>query len=527
MRPQSDGRAHLVVSNVGMGTSLHRRRALAWGVLAILVVACAGSVDALAPFPCANDHTCPGDLACMGSRCTPCAAPTLACSSACIDPTSDPDHCGGCGVVCPGGACFGGLCGCKPAPGGGTCTVAPQCGCTQGSKCARVGGAAEGCVAVGTGGDGASCKTDSDCIAPDTCASGLCTPTCTGSCAGSNSECLPVSLDGADLGYSACATHCNPEDPLHADGTHGACATGETCIGSNETMGATLCIPSTGARPSGSSCTGPGDCVPGDACVPALGGMYATCLPTCDVGSSQCSATETCVPLGVEHDGDIALGACQPASCSLVNPTAGSPFVRCQDGETCSPEALPYRCVSVVAAGNDGAPCTHADDCAAGLGCFLSSGLAAGTCTPWCVVGKPCAGRFGAASGYTCDGAGATEGGKSLGFCVASCNVLTPSLPVGNEVQCPVGNSCLAFAASGGTPAFTGCVALTAAFPVGGTCKSPAECAPGSDCVQASAGTNGTCHAWCIVGVSGCTAGTCMSFSPALQVGAEEYGVCE
>jgi hypothetical protein len=69
--------------------------------------------------PCGN-LCCPADAQCANGVCTcigdscPCPAGTLLCNGECIDPVTDPRHCGGCGVVCSAvQRCEGGRCSCR------------------------------------------------------------------------------------------------------------------------------------------------------------------------------------------------------------------------------------------------------------------------------------------------------------------------------------------------------------------------------------------------------------------------------
>lgn len=64
-------------------------------------------------FECCVDGDCSGGKVCSGNQCvTPtCTAPEVLCAGKCVDPGSDPQNCGGCGVTCGAGrSCALGAC---------------------------------------------------------------------------------------------------------------------------------------------------------------------------------------------------------------------------------------------------------------------------------------------------------------------------------------------------------------------------------------------------------------------------------
>jgi hypothetical protein len=509
-----------------MSTSLRARRPLVSILLVLVLASCASSLDSLAPFPCAEDGTCPTGFVCdsASKTCAACPSPSLVCSSACIDPANDPSNCGGCGIACASGMCGAGQCICSTAPGGGACTVSPQCGCGSGEKCARQNGAPESCVGVGTGGPGASCASDSDCDENDVCFVNLCTPTCTGkeSCTGAHAECLSIYYGGVSQGYSGCATHCDPLAPRRADASHSACTVGQSCVGASYTKGATYCIGSTDALSAGSNCASDGECAPGATCV------INTCRAYCAVGAT-CPTPESCVALDNIYDDNIELGTCQAPPCDLLDPqSSNGSFTPCPQGDTCSATSVPSACVPLTAKGTEGAACAGPSDCEPGLGCaLLSSSAASGTCAVWCTVGQPCTGTVGDPTLYECVGftPAFKQDDVALGYCYANCSVVDPESPGVGEVACPAsGDTCTVYS---GSPAYAGCVAVTQDGATGAPCQNASECSPGDSCVFFNGSTtSGTCYPWCVVGESACASGTCVAFSPVTEIGAMTLGSC-
>ena len=75
-----------------------------------------------------------------------CVAPRMMCGEECVDPNSDPAHCGGCDMACPMGmGCSGGTCETCGDDGetccGDTCAAGLACGMTM--SCAECGSVGE------------------------------------------------------------------------------------------------------------------------------------------------------------------------------------------------------------------------------------------------------------------------------------------------------------------------------------------------------------------------------------------------
>ena len=59
-----------------------------------------------------NRPACPSGAACIDRRCVPCDPILIACGNACVDPLTDRNNCGDCGVVCAANEVCGlGVCG--------------------------------------------------------------------------------------------------------------------------------------------------------------------------------------------------------------------------------------------------------------------------------------------------------------------------------------------------------------------------------------------------------------------------------
>lgn len=74
---------------------------------------CNGQVDEACG--CTKDADCPGESRCQSGNCeiTPCPSGQLRCGKECVDPQTDPQHCGRCSLACTGGnACQKGVCLC-------------------------------------------------------------------------------------------------------------------------------------------------------------------------------------------------------------------------------------------------------------------------------------------------------------------------------------------------------------------------------------------------------------------------------
>ncbi len=123
-----------------------------------------------------------------------------------IDPdfSSDPDHCGGCGIACGAGftcdeeacveICTHGL----VSDGAGGCTCAPPCGFIPGpGRCFATLPTTEGCrVCTSTlpdcNGSQPTCATSADCAANEACLAGGGDPGNACGVAGANGVCVPL-----------------------------------------------------------------------------------------------------------------------------------------------------------------------------------------------------------------------------------------------------------------------------------------------------------------------------------------------
>ncbi|MEQ8455681.1 MAG: hypothetical protein RLO52_10370 [Sandaracinaceae bacterium] len=160
-----------------------------------------------------------------------CAAGQITCAGdGCVDPSSDPSHCGGCGNDCAaGGSCVSGACTCPPGlvPDGGNCrdvsSDPDHCGAVD-NRCARDERCVDGGCACRPGlteVDGACVDLASDpgncgtagTTCPDVCAGGACATDC-----GGLTECGGACVD-------------TDTNPAHCGGCGDACDADEVCEG--------------------------------------------------------------------------------------------------------------------------------------------------------------------------------------------------------------------------------------------------------------------------------------------------------
>jgi hypothetical protein len=265
---------------------------------------------------------CTGGQICSSGACA-CPTGETLCSGTCANEETDVSNCGTCGNACPTGEiCVQGAC-CGPRPGGGTCSIDPECGCALDGgtpKCTRSVGGPEHCVSNGTTPAGGSCTDDTDCgqgyLCPGT---GVCTQICATSsdCLTANWACLfaySVSDGNATSGgFSLCRPHCNLLSPLTADATHASCNAGQTCTYSSLTQGATLCASDApidgGTVPE--ACQTDQDCAPAYGC--SLEGDASTgeCLQWCTVGGTTCGSGFACAAAETPiYDNTTPIGFC-------------------------------------------------------------------------------------------------------------------------------------------------------------------------------------------------------------------------
>ncbi len=281
----------------------------AWG-------ACAKSLDALAPFPCAKDQSCPDGFTCesvtgSGMACVAtftCTGAMTPCNGTCVDLTvDDAQNCGGCGIACGSGdTCCSQACaslGSDPSncgKCGNACAenescVDGKCACEPPNR--RCGGA---CTDTQTdpnncGACGASCGNDG-------CAGGACQPCppqttqCSGTC---------VYTEGDPANCGACGSVCPSGEPCQA-GVCGTITCGSVTDGTcNDTSWVIYCDTSVPSSPTITCCApdhpfycpdmSPGGCwnIPIDcsAAVMCSDGQWHGCLPgqTFDCASMMCS----------------------------------------------------------------------------------------------------------------------------------------------------------------------------------------------------------------------------------------------
>jgi len=219
-------------------------------------------------------HACGTGELCLGGFCTTAAPCTLAtqdapcdlggskqgscCSGACVDPTSDPTNCSGCGRSCPAPTtCSAGLC--KVGGAVGSCFTGAMTyfKCPAGTSCTV---------------DGAQCTPDSCAKAgASACYEGVASEAVC--CSAGPRGCPDLSSDPRNCG--ACGVVCSS----------GVCLTGQRNIA--DTVKRAYCFPSPSCA---SDCASEGDCPAGTTCADGYCAEPASaCDPFSDDGGPLCA----------------------------------------------------------------------------------------------------------------------------------------------------------------------------------------------------------------------------------------------
>ncbi len=266
--------------------------------------------------------------ACQGSSVC-CASGTTNCGGRCVDTSSDPNHCGGCGIVCSTGpgttmnTCMEGVCVPTCATGYGSCDRNAANGCEVpittvercGGRCLRVADG-QGCVDYGRGsyGPGLECGAVGQVVCPS--ASGM--PPC-------QTGLTMTRGPGSTICCAAGATNCG-----------GACATTST---DRNNCGACGTICATGPGTTTNTCMG-------GVCRPACASGFADCdgdpangcearldsVTHCGRCGNRCAAMDqACTGAGTSFSCTTAAGAAGRV-CASGATRAGT----CGGAQTCS-----------------------------------------------------------------------------------------------------------------------------------------------------------------------------------------------
>ncbi len=152
--------------------------------------------------------------------CSTCPSGDSVCSGVCVNESTDPDNCGGCGVTCTGGkTCQAGSCEC---PAGETY-------CPTSGTCANLSNDADNCGACGNVCAGASADSGAATCESDVCVCPYGTA-CTGTVASTNNLAPAICVNESDdpTNCGSCGNTCAGTQSCVTSGTSGVCSGGTT-----------------------------------------------------------------------------------------------------------------------------------------------------------------------------------------------------------------------------------------------------------------------------------------------------------
>ncbi|APR78421.1 Hypothetical protein A7982_03768 [Minicystis rosea] len=411
---------------------------------------CQSDADCSAPTPhcrldthvcveCTSNEQCPGDEQCASFQCvgfcgdgSACTNGKTCCSPLCVDASSDPENCGGCGIKCGPFPQASGSC------SGATCTVGQ---CFPGfANCNGL--LSDGCEvdtatdATNCGGCGITCKPDETCSG-GTCAGscgavGSCTPTqtcCGTQCANTQSDPLNCGTCGntctaVPQGNTACVSSacqiincaagfadCNgkiidgceaatDKDPNNCGTCGTVCAAGSVCVAGtcqSTTCKTTGCpvglaccgVACTDTNNDLGNCGGCGNacppnataCMGGGCCFPQPGGGVICSSVVCTPPLQNCGGT--CVDQGTDPSNCGGCGIkCGPTETCVNGTCTGT--ITCNGGPACAPTQA---CCASGCASTDTDP-KNCGKC--GIVCPAGNNCVGGSCQATCNGGPTC-----------------------------------------------------------------------------------------------------------------------------------------